>query len=234
MTPIESMLSAAFVCAFVCDESVHTHCNVDRRLFPSVFATAVRPNDVQRRRESSDYTFQQPRPLRLFQHIPKAGGTTIENFLEIPFQDHMSMRRKERCSETKCPNYHKAYAAVEGLPWPLLLIMRHPVDRFISEYFYIKAGERLGGRYEERQRHFCKNATGRVFGNECIPQLGRNGRDYSNKPVYSSLLSVPTRLREAHLTLPPTRASSLRVHDVKRILDLERGAMPQLESNQRE
>ena len=158
----QSVSSASFDC-----DAFHKHCHADRQLFPRAFT--VRPGDVEKRRRASDQVFSKARPIGMFQHIPKAGGTTIESFLHIPFQDHMSMHRKASCCGAGCA--HSAgvncrhYKEVHDKVLPFFVLLRHPVDRWISEYFYIKGGD-IGPRYAMRQRHFCKPRTGKEFHNE--------------------------------------------------------------------
>ena len=129
----------------------HVHCETDRRLNMTM---TLRPTDAERRRSSSIQFFDSsPHRLGHFQHIPKNGGTAIEQFLGIGFQDHLSMRQED----PRHSNHN-------------FVLLRHPIDRLTSEYYFLKTGESQH-KYFERQQHFCQHETGRAFIDECRPKL---------------------------------------------------------------
>ena len=87
-------------------------------------------------------------------HYPKTGGSTVEDVLHLPFKGHKPVRQE--------------YAMTKG-DFPLTTVIRHPVERAISVYFFLQSGEHQKG-YAERQRHFCVRGTGRAFRRPCKPK----------------------------------------------------------------
>lgn len=94
-------------------------------------------------------------------HYPKTGGSTVEDVLHLPFAGHTPVRERHGCVAGQCVSTTGDY--------PLTTVLRHPVERAISVYFFYKSGEDQA-HYAERQRHFCRQGTGKAFGRPCQPK----------------------------------------------------------------
>ena len=102
--------------------------------------------------------FVTPRHLRdaTFQHIPKTGGSAVEEFLGLGFSGHKAMRGKQ-----PYPREPRA---------PFFVVMRHPIERIVSWYYFLEQGDDQRA-YAQRQRHFCRDNTGKDFDRPCEPKL---------------------------------------------------------------
>jgi hypothetical protein len=86
-----------------------------------------------------------------FAHVPKAGGTSVANYLERRF-GHLLLSDRRRY-RSKCgtalivPPDHFAVADLEEFLPPHLdyafAIVRHPISRIVSEYCYQRGSSRL-------------------------------------------------------------------------------------------
>ena len=94
-------------------------------------------------------------------HYPKTGGSTVEDVLHLPFAGHTPVRQRHGCVAGQCVSTTGDY--------PLTTVLRHPVERAISVYFFYKSGKSQA-HYAERQRHFCRQGTGKAFGRPCEPK----------------------------------------------------------------
>ena len=94
-------------------------------------------------------------------HYPKTGGSTVEDVLHLPFAGHIPVRKRHGCLRGQCVSTTGNY--------PLTTVIRHPVERAISVYFFYKSGQHQKG-YADRQRHFCHPGTGKAFGRPCKPK----------------------------------------------------------------
>ena len=112
------------------------------------------PEDV------SSLTMSPSNPIYTFIHIPKCGGTCVENF----FQQHYS----DRITGTT----HKWVATKENHP---IVIIRNPIDRFISLYNYWKNGSH-GRNY--RNAEFRKK-----YGHYTIKDFIRNIKEQKTQDL---------------------------------------------------
>ena len=93
-------------------------------------------------------------------HIPKTGGTTVENFLGWTFSGHA--------------NYTENQGRMPRRGAPFLTVLRHPLERSLSAYFFIKAGRHMKENIVKmRQTLFCRAGTGRYQNvtQPCVPKL---------------------------------------------------------------
>lgn len=168
------------VSGFLC-EAYHVYCERDVRLFPDIPVKSSKPLDYNARLVTCKNTgravarSKSARSKLVFQHIPKNAGKAVESFLELEFQGHRAMRRK--------------HPYPEGQPY--LVVLRHPIERIVSWYYFLKAGKAQHS-YKARQAHFCQSGTGVEYGKECIPK-------YS---VAEFLLKGDSKYERAYLGIP--------------------------------
>ena len=122
-------------------------------------------------------------------HYPKTGGSTVEDVLHLPFKDHNPV--------------HEEYGMIEG-DFPLTTVIRHPIERAISLYYFIQSG-RSQRSYAERQRHFCVQGTGIEYGRPCRPkqsvfQFAKSLRQGTVRPKPPGLSGPSEWLRPNALT----------------------------------
>mmetsp|Transcript_64488 Transcript_64488/g.153974 ORF Transcript_64488/g.153974 Transcript_64488/m.153974 type:complete len:457 (+) Transcript_64488:83-1453(+) len=96
-----------------------------------------------------------------FMHLTKTGGKTIEDFMEINFMSHDCLWYPSKLGGKSIGN-----GALEG--W--ITMVRHPIERLASDYFFKLTGERQFD-WERQQAMMCQNGTGRAFKNKCIPKV---------------------------------------------------------------
>ncbi|MFC3884152.1 sulfotransferase family 2 domain-containing protein [Bacillus songklensis] len=88
--------------------------------------------------------------LLIYMHIPKTGGTTLKNIIKKQYHSkevwfHMEkdmipkLKEKRKIDQLKCVGGHCWYGLHEYFkrPYQYFTILRNPIDRIVSEYYYI-------------------------------------------------------------------------------------------------
>jgi len=104
-------------------------------------------------------------------HIEKTGGTTIEKMLGVGHQGHDPMWIQLQRFQLQGPRFDK-------LRW--VTVIREPVDRLVSDYYFQLSGENQPNTYKDRQRTLCYPKTGIDFGKPCKPMF--NFYEFASDP----------------------------------------------------
>ena len=99
-----------------------------------------------------------------FIHVPKAAGTTVETALHLRFQGHRPMWMRDDA----LPN--EAFPCRREGMAPFFTLIRHPLERKLSAYYFYRNGRDQSGR-RSRQQAFCRHGTGAAFNVSCEPKL---------------------------------------------------------------
>jgi len=99
-----------------------------------------------------------------FVHIPKAGGSTVERFLRLPFQGHRELYRGGP--------WGQACTADGRFHTDLFTLLRHPVERLASQYFFeMHADATAMAGFRAVQERLCMRGTGTAYNVTCVPKL---------------------------------------------------------------
>jgi hypothetical protein len=152
--------------------------------------------------------------LLIYMHIPKTGGTTLKNIIkkqyhhkEVWFQMEKDMisklREKRKNDQLKCVGGHCWYGLHEHFKQPCqyFTMLRHPIDRVISEYYYIlrrpthKVYPKIRSMsLTEFIRHFplksSNQQTRRISGSVREPELELAKQNLKNAFVVTGLLEM--------------------------------------------
>ncbi|WP_339998976.1 sulfotransferase family 2 domain-containing protein [Priestia aryabhattai] len=106
------------------------------------------------------------RKVVIFMHIPKTGGTTLNNIFKrsyskneiydhIPLEEmnkQFSQLKEEDKKTLKAVSGHHFYGIHEifSKPYVYFSMMRHPIERVVSLYYFLKS---YPGYYEEKMKH---------------------------------------------------------------------------------
>lgn len=80
----------------------------------------------------------------LFIHIPKCGGTAFTNHLKMIGDEPFMFRPDRNITINRHTPQHSTWREYLSLGWPkdsdfkIIAFVRHPVERVISEYYYLK------------------------------------------------------------------------------------------------
>ena len=104
--------------------------------------------------------------LIIFMHIPKTGGTTLNEIFKRPYTEneiydhvpleamskHFSQLKEEDKKRIKAISGHHFYGIHDlfSRPYTYFTMMRNPIDRVISLYYFLKT---YPGYYEENMRN---------------------------------------------------------------------------------
>jgi hypothetical protein len=95
-------------------------------------------------------------PLVIFMHIPKTGGITLRNILDQQYRSEHILRLPQKnklvnlqkkganIKELQCVYGHHRFGVHEYFqqPFTYITMLRHPVERIISTYYFILQNER--------------------------------------------------------------------------------------------
>jgi len=89
-----------------------------------------------------------------FIHFPKAGGSSVREYLKRVHLGHHGMRMQRADRQIK-----------------YMTTVRHPVERMLSWYHFLKNDNRTNRDIIRKHKHFCKNGTGSGYRRACNATL---------------------------------------------------------------
>jgi hypothetical protein len=173
------------------------------------------------------------KPPTLFLHIPKTGGTTIENWLETVYGGTPLFLSKHKTEDIQSTPQHFGYKTLIQLLGSMndsvlfkFAIVRNPYHRLESEFFYrIEQRELNLGRDPERffSSWVCDflikaKACPAILDNHLRPQTFYHGNDVNVFKFEDGFDNIITRLADLLEVKPPSSIDSKKVGKKKTVL----------------
>lgn len=131
---------------------------------------------------------------QIFIHVPKTGGTTLNCTLHgttVP-QD-TSFNYRHIVTGTQLSNSGDIFNPMKNdkyLDYKIFMLLRHPVDRIISEYYFIKERDMFFSKLKPRPNNFKEYALHRQTANYIVSFLLGNEIYASKRPNEEDLQQV--------------------------------------------
>lgn len=140
---------------------------------------------------------------QIFIHVPKTGGTTLNCALygtEVP--KHADFNFRHIVAETKMSNSADIFNPIKNEQYKryqIFMMLRHPLDRIISEYYFIKERDEFFSLLKPSPKNFEEYALHRQTANYVVSFLLGN-RIYANvRPERGDLNLVKNAIEDLNI-----------------------------------
>ncbi|MFT4412435.1 sulfotransferase family 2 domain-containing protein [Fredinandcohnia humi] len=139
--------------------------------------------------------------LYIYMHIPKTGGTTLKNIIKKQYdrrevwfhmeKDMIPKLEQKKIDLLKCVGGHCWYGIHQHFerPYHYFTMLRHPIDRVISEYYYIL----------ERPKHKAHAEVKRMNLEEFIRRFPLKSSNQQTRRLSGNIQNPDVELAKKHI-----------------------------------
>ena len=142
---------------------------------------------------------------QIFIHVPKTGGTTLNCALHNSDQPQAaSFNFRHIVHETKMSNSGDIFNPMKNekyRDYKIFMMLRHPLDRILSEYYFIKERNEFFSLLKPRPKNFKEYALHKQTSNYVVSFLGGSRIYAPNKPTEADLKQIVNSIEQLNITV---------------------------------
>lgn len=142
---------------------------------------------------------------QIFIHVPKTGGTTLNCTLHgTSFPQDTSFNYRHIVSGTQLSNSGDIFNPLKNdryRDYQIFMLLRHPVDRIVSEYYFIKERDMFFSKLKPRPKNFKEYALHKQTANYIVSFLLGNEIYASKRPTEEDLQQVINGIENLNITV---------------------------------